>query len=213
MPAHRSAAAFIPEYQTLTLPVLREAAADCQGCDLYKGNTQTVFGEGPADATIMLVGEQPGDNEDRTGRPFVGRAGELLDDVLQRVGLHRREIYITNVVKHFRYRRENGRRSSVKPTVRQIRACRPWLEKELELIRPHTLVCLGAVAAQALIDKDFRITQQRGEVHETPRVGWAIATLHPAALLRIPDAMQRHEAIEQFVQDMSQAAARQRRVA
>lgn len=213
MATNRSAADFIPQYRTLTLPVLRDAAADCQGCDLYKSGAQTVFGEGPADASIVIVGEQPGDTEDRTGRPFVGRAGELLDEVLHRVGLHRRELYITNVVKHFRFRQENGRRTSIKATVRQVRACRPWLEKELALIRPQTLVCVGSLAAKTLIDQDFRISRQRGEVHETPWAAWAIATIHPAALLRIPDASQRHVAVEQFVQDMSQVAARQRRVA
>ncbi|MEX0654721.1 MAG: UdgX family uracil-DNA binding protein [Phycisphaeraceae bacterium] len=208
-----SAAAYIPKQQTLTLPVLRDAAEGCEGCDLYRDATQTVFGEGPANAAVMIVGEQPGDNEDRQGRPFIGRAGELLDNVLERAGLHRREVYITNVVKHFRFERKNGRRSSLKPTMGQIRACLPWLEKEVELVRPKVLVCLGAVAAQAIISPDFRITQQRGEVFKTTWAPWTMATLHPAALLRIPDELQRHEAVERFVQDMTQVATQQHRVA
>ncbi|MFW6059284.1 MAG: UdgX family uracil-DNA binding protein [Phycisphaeraceae bacterium] len=201
-----SAADFLPEAERLTLRKLRDAASRCKGCELYKSGTQTVFGEGPRDAKLMLVGEQPGDQEDRKGRPFVGAAGELLRRTLGEAGVDPARVYITNVVKHFRYDWEGGRRHSLKPLQTHIHACLPWLEQEVALVKPVALVCLGAVAAQTLIDKKFKITQQRGEVFETQWSSWTMATIHPAALLRIPDDDERAAAIERLRGDLKKAA-------
>ncbi|HEX7008469.1 MAG TPA: UdgX family uracil-DNA binding protein [Phycisphaeraceae bacterium] len=205
----RSAADYLPSEEPYTLPVLSRAAARCRGCDLYRGATQTVFGEGPADARLMLVGEGPGETEDRQGRPFVGRAGALLTRVLQEVGVERERVYITNVVKHFPHEGERGRRRPRKPRVGEVRACLPWLEAELALVRPMVLVCLGATAAQAILGRDFRLTQQRGQMIATDWAPWTMATLHPAALLRMPPD-RKDEALAQFKTDLTRAAQQAR---
>src|ERR671929_841953 len=166
-----SAADFIPPRPTL--PKLREAAAECRGCDLWAVGTQTVFGEGPRNAAVMIVGEQPGDQEDRAGVPFVGPAGRLLDAALEQAGIDRRLVYVTNVVKHFKWEPRGKRRIHAKPNSAEIAACRPWLETELALIKPRVLVCLGATAAQALLGRAFKVSRQRGAFVESslaPRV-------------------------------------------
>lgn len=201
-----SAREFFPE--RITLKSLREAAEVCQGCDLYKNATQTVFGEGPRDARLVLVGEQPGDQEDRQGKPFVGPAGSLLDKALAQAGIQRDIVYITNAVKHFSFEERGKRRLHKKPTARQVSACKPWLESELEQIRPKGLICLGATAARALLGKDFRITRQRGEFLETTWAGWMMATYHPSAILRAPDEAAREEMKALFFEDLAAAAAR-----
>ncbi|HJR53003.1 MAG TPA: UdgX family uracil-DNA binding protein, partial [Gemmatimonadota bacterium] len=169
-----SAADFMPE--RTSLPALREAAAECRGCDLYRGATQTVFGEGPRGARIMMVGEQPGDKEDLVGRPFVGPAGGLLDRAIEETGLARDDVYITNVVKHFRFVLRGKRRIHKKPDMEHIRACTPWLEAELARIGPEVLVFLGATAAQAFLGRSFRVTQQRGTFVESPLAPLVTAT-------------------------------------
>src|SRR5919109_877815 len=181
-----SAGDFMPP--TLTLPLLRKAAAECGGCRLWTIGTPTVFGEGPETARVLIVGEQPGDAEDREGRPFVGPAGRLLDSALDAAGVERDDVYITNAVKHFNWEKREGtkRRIHKKPGDREIRACYPWLDAELVLLRPEVIVCLGATAAQALLGKDFRVTQQRGRPIQTDRGATAFATVHPSAVLRAP---------------------------
>ena len=171
------------------IDAVREEARGCTACELHRLGTQTVFGEGPAPARFMLVGEQPGDREDREGRPFVGPAGQLLDRMLEEAGIDRSAVYVTNAVKHFRWRPGGGgpRRIHEKPGWKHINACRPWLDRELVLVRPDVLVCLGATAAQALFGKTFRITQRRGERVESPLARIALATLHPSAVLRADD--------------------------
>jgi len=203
-----SARNFIPERRTLE--TLREAAACCQGCDLYKHATQTVFGEGPAAARLMLVGEQPGDQEDRQGHPFVGPAGQLLDQALTDAGIDRDDAYITNTVKHFSFTESGPRRLHKKPTARQTSACVPWLEAEIEAVKPQGIVCLGATAAQALISKEFRITRQRGQMLDSERADWILATWHPSALLRAPDAAARNRMTDELIADLRLAAARLR---
>jgi len=186
----------------ILLPALREAAARCRGCPLYRGGTQTVFGEGPAKAHLMLVGEQPGDQEDKAGRPFVGPAGKLLDQVLDEVGIPRDDVYVTNVVKHFKWEPRGTRRIHSKPNAREMAACKPWLSAELEVVKPQMVVCLGASAAQWLLGKDFRITRERGKVIEhTQYAPWVMATYHPSAILRMPDDESRHKARKAFVAD------------
>jgi DNA polymerase len=185
-----------------SLDQLREAAQGCRGCDLYCHATQTVFGEGPADATLMLVGEQPGDAEDRSGRPFVGPAGQLLDELLAEVGIERAEAYVTNAVKHFKFRQAGKRRLHVKPASREISACRPWLTAELEMVRPRLLVALGATAAQTLFGPNFRITQRRGEIFSSEHADWSLATYHPSALLRVPDPAQQTRMREEMLSDL-----------
>ena len=199
-----SAADFLPP--RLELPVLREAAAGCRGCGLYCDATQTVFGEGPGDALVVFVGEQPGDQEDRAGKPFVGPSGHLLDDALQRAGVPRERCYVTNAVKHFKFEPRGKRRIHSKPSAREVAACRPWLEAELKVVKPQMIVCLGATAAQALLGRDFRVTQHRGEVLSSEWAPWLLATVHPSSLLRIPDATAREEAFAQFVDDMKTVA-------
>ena len=167
----------IPEQ--LTLPALREAAASCQACDLYKTGTQTVFGVGRPGAQVMMVGEQPGNSEDLEGRPFVGPAGRLLDKALERAGIDRTKVYITNVVKHFKWIAVGKRRIHAKPNAREIAACRPWLEAEIAAVKPEVIVCLGATAAQALLGKNFRVTQHRGEPFTSPLAPHVVATVHP----------------------------------
>jgi uracil-DNA glycosylase family protein len=181
-----SAADFVPPDPTL--PELRKAAAGCRGCRLWTVGTQTVFGEGPPTARVLVVGEQPGDWEDRQGRPFVGPAGRMLDSALDAAGIDRGEVYVTNAVKHFNWEKREGtkRRIHKKPGDREVRACFPWLDQEIELLRPDVVVCLGATAAQALLGKDFRVTQQRGRAIQTDRVAAVFATVHPSSVLRAP---------------------------
>jgi uracil-DNA glycosylase family protein len=181
-----SAGDFMPPLPTL--PLLRKAAAECRGCRLWTIGTQTVFGEGPETARVLMVGEQPGDAEDREGRPFVGPAGRLLDSALDAAGIDRGEVYVTNAVKHFNWEKREGtkRRIHKKPGDREVRACYPWLDAEIVLLRPEVVVCLGATAAQALLGKDFRVTQQRGRAIPTDRGTTVFATVHPSAVLRAP---------------------------
>jgi DNA polymerase len=191
-----------------TLRKLRAAAAQCKGCDLYLKGTQTVFGEGAASARVMLVGEQPGDREDLAGKPFVGPAGRVLDDALVEAGIDRNEVYVTNVVKHFRWegRARGKRRIHKKPRGWEIQACRPWLDAELAVVRPEVLVCLGASAAQALLGRQFRVSQQRGELIESSLAPRAMATVHPSSILRAPDSETRRAEMRRFVQDLKQVA-------
>jgi uracil-DNA glycosylase len=184
-----------------TLPRLREASSGCTACPLHETGTQTVFGEGARSAEVMLVGEQPGDREDREGRPFVGPAGRLLDEALVDAGIDRRLAYVTNVVKHFKWTPRGKRRIHAKPNWSEIAACRPWLEAELDVVRPQVLVCLGATAAQALLGRDFRVTRQRGEPVETPLAPIALATVHPSSILR-GDPEEREAAYAAFVDDL-----------
>jgi DNA polymerase len=196
-----SAADFLPGERTL--PALREAAARCRGCHLWQRGTQTVFGAGPRKARVMLVGEQPGNDEDVAGAPFVGPAGRVLDRALEAVGVDRRDVYVTNVVKHFKWEAKGKRRIHTKPSQLEITACLPWLEAELDLVKPAALVCLGATAAQALLGPTFRVTRQRGE---WVRARWAprvMATIHPSAILRAPDDEARRAAMGRFVADLA----------
>jgi DNA polymerase len=187
--------------------VLREAAVHCTACPLYKNATQTVFGEGSLDAEAVLVGEQPGDQEDRKGHPFVGPAGQLLERALKEAGLDRRKLYITNTVKHFKWEPRGTRRLHQKPSSRDIAACRPWLEAELSLIKPKVLVCLGATAAQALLGPAIRVLKDRGKVIDSPFSSRTIVTVHPSSLLRAPDEETRRAGIEHFVADLRLVAA------
>ena len=189
-----------------TLPLLRSLAAGCRACDLYKRGTQTVFGEGAESACAMMVGEQPGDAEDRLGRPFVGPAGKLLDRALAEAGIDRRAVYVTNVVKHFKWKPRGKRRIHEKPNAREIAACRPWLEAELSLVKPRVLVCLGATAAQALLGRDFKVTRHRGELLRSGLAPYVLATVHPSSLLRAPDEETRRRETLRFVQDLSRIA-------
>ena len=185
----KTAAAQIPPDPTL--PSLRAAAKACHACPLYEAATQTVFGEGPADAKLMLVGETPGDQEDRQGHPFVGPAGKLLDRCLETAGIERDKAYVTNVVKHFKWTRRGKRRIHSKPNAKEIRACEPWLLAEIAAVQPQVLVCLGATAAQALLGADFRVTRRRGELVPSNLAPRVLATVHPSALLRAePEARE-----------------------
>lgn len=190
------------------LETLRRAAAGCTGCELYARGTQTVFGEGPEDARVLLVGEQPGDVEDRAGRPFVGPAGKLLDRSLVEAGLDRSRVYVTNAVKHFKWVQRGKRRLHSKPGSREIVACHPWLEAEIRAVRPEVIICLGATAAQALLGRGFRVSRQRGEFVATRLAAHVMATVHPSALLRAPDEATRHEEYRRFVADLRRAAER-----
>jgi DNA polymerase len=198
-----TAAPLVPT--TRSLNPLRAAAADCKACPLWQTGTQTVFGEGAAKAEAMFVGEQPGDREDREGRPFVGPAGRLFDEALAEAGIDRRLAYVTNVVKHFKWVARGKRRIHQKPNWSEIAACRPWLEAELEAVRPRVLVCLGATAAQALFGRDFRVTQRRGELVETPLAPSALATVHPSSILRA-DSDAREAEYAAFVDDLRAVA-------
>jgi uracil-DNA glycosylase len=189
-----------------TLPAVREVAAGCKACDLYKRGTQTVFGEGPLKAGVMLVGEQPGDAEDVAGHPFVGPAGRLLDTALEEAGIDRKLVYVTNVVKHFKWEPRGKRRIHAKPNAAEISACRPWLETEIALVKPHVLVCLGATAAQALLGKSFRVSRQRGELVPSSLAPVVTATIHPSSILRAPDDEARREEMRRFVQDLRKVA-------
>ena len=199
-----SAADFIPERPTL--PRLREAAAGCRGCDLWRGPIQTVFGEGPKDARMMLVGEAPGDREDREGEPFVGPAGRELDRALEAVGLAREELYVTNAVKHFKFEERGKRRIHKTPTKREVDACMPWLDTEIKLVRPEAIVALGATAAKALLGPSFRLTQHRGELLESDRAPIVAATIHPSVIVRNRDEDARTAEREAFARDLKTVA-------
>jgi uracil-DNA glycosylase len=190
-----------------TLEAVRAVAAGCKACDLYKRGTQTVFGEGPKRAEIMLVGEQPGDAEDLAGHPFVGPAGKLLDRALAEAGIDRNVVYVTNVVKHFKWEPRGKRRIHAKPNAGEISACRPWLETEIALLRPRVLICLGATAAQALLGKTFRVSKQRGEFVESSLAPLVTATVHPSSILRAPDDEARRAEMGQFVADLKRVAS------
>ena len=196
-----SAADFLPKERTL--PALREAATGCHGCHLWQRATQTVFGAGPAPARIMLVGEQPGHEEDLAGAPFVGPAGRILDRALEDAGIDRRQVYVSNVVKHFKWEAKGKRRIHAKPGQLEISACLPWLEAELDVVKPAALACLGATAAQALLGPKFRVTRQRGEWVSARWAPYVMATIHPSAILRAPDEEARHAEMERFVADLS----------
>lgn len=191
-----SALQFLP--QELSLPALREAASACRGCPLFEKATQTVFGEGPTTARIVMVGEQPGNEEDLAGHPFVGPAGRVLDRALGEAGIDRSDAYVTNVVKHFKWTASGKRRLHEKPSAREIAACLPWLEKEIELVEPEVLVCLGATAAQALLGRDFKVSTMSGEVVETRFAKHAVATVHPSSILRQRTPEDRARAMELF---------------
>jgi uracil-DNA glycosylase len=193
---------FIPKGPP-SLDKLRDAAARCEACDLYRTGTQTVFGEGLSQADVMFIGEQPGDQEDRAGQPFVGPAGRVLDEALQEVGIERENVYVTNVVKHFKWVAKGKRRIHSKPNAREIRACLPWLRQELEVVKPKVIVLLGATAAQALLGASFRVTQQRGKpIANTDFAPHLLATVHPASILRAPDDEARAAEGEAFIQDL-----------
>jgi uracil-DNA glycosylase len=195
---------FLPE--RITLATLAEAVQGCRGCDLYRNATQAVFGEGVPDAEVMLVGEQPGDQEDLRGRPFVGPAGKLLDRGLERAGIDRDDVYVTNAVKHFKFEPRGKRRIHRKPDLAEIAACRPWLEAELDQVRPQVLVCLGATAAQSLLGRTFRVTRQRGTFVDSPLAPAVTATVHPSSILRAADAEAREAEFEAFVADLTAVA-------
>ena len=189
---------------------LREAAAACRGCDLWKRGTQTVFGEGSPKARVLMVGEQPGDKEDLQGRPFVGPAGAVLDKALAAAGIDRNEVYVTNIVKHFKWEPRGKRRIHKKPNALERSACRPWLDAEIEVTRPDVVVLLGASAAQALLGRDFRVSRRRGEWVPSSIAPAVMATVHPSSILRAPDADTRHEEMRKFVADLKKVAARLR---
>jgi uracil-DNA glycosylase len=199
-----SAADFLPK--RTTLPSLRRAAAGCRGCDLYKDATQTVFGEGRNDARIVMVGEQPGDREGVAGRPFVGPAGALLDRAIEEAGLVRDDIYLTNVVKHFKHVTRGKRRIHKKPDLEEIRACVPWLDAELARIEPEVVVLLGATAAQAILGRTFRVTHHRGEFVDSPLAPLVTATVHPSSILRSRTDEERRAAFDAFVTDLRRVA-------
>jgi uracil-DNA glycosylase len=200
----RSAADFIPPSRNLK--VLKAASRDCRGCDLYKNATQTVFGDGQPKARVMFVGEQPGDKEDLTGEPFVGPAGALLSRAMEEAGIDRTAAYVTNSVKHFKFEMRGKKRIHKKPAGIEIAACRPWLDSEIEAVRPEIIVCLGATAAQAFLGKDFRVTKQRGQIIATERAPQILATVHPSSILRAPDEESRHREYASFVSDLKVVA-------
>lgn len=198
----KSAAQFIPV--KLTIPSLQQAASACTGCDLYQRATQTVFGEGSAHATIMLVGEQPGDQEDQAGHPFVGPAGKILDKALAEAGIAREKVYVTNAVKHFKWEPQGKRRKHKKPSASEIAACRPWLEAEVQAVKPRVVACLGVTAAQSVFGKTVRLNDLRGRSWNTPIASNVFVTVHPSTILRHPDAAQREEEYLRFVEDLRQ---------
>jgi uracil-DNA glycosylase len=185
----------------------REEAAACRACDLWKRGTRTVFGEGSPRARVMMVGEQPGNEEDREGRPFVGPAGKLLDRALAAARLERDDVYVTNVVKHFKWTPRGKWRIHKRPSPSEVRACRPWLDLELSAVAPDVLVCLGATAAQALLGRDFRVREQRGVLVASPLARFVTATVHPSSVLRAPDDERRHREFDRFVADLRKVAA------
>jgi DNA polymerase len=185
-----------------TLPALRAAARGCRGCGLWEHATQTVFGEGAASARVMLIGEQPGNEEDLTGRPFVGPAGRLLDKALENAGIERADVYVTNVVKHFKWEPRGKRRLHAKPNVRETKACMPWLRAEIAAVHPEVVVCLGATAAQALLGRNFRVTAQRGIPHRCELAERVVATVHPSSILRAQTSEDRQRETDAFVADL-----------
>ena len=199
----QTAAPLVPDRPTL--PKLKAAAAGCKACDLWKSGTQTVFGEGRRKSRIMFVGEQPGNDEDLAGVPFVGPAGRLLDKALLEAGIDRSTVYVTNAVKHFKWEPRGKRRIHKKPNSTEVAACRPWLEAEIAVVQPEVIVCLGATAAQALLGNKFRVSQQRGQFFQTP-LGRITATVHPSSILRAPDDQTRHEEMARFIADLKKIA-------
>jgi DNA polymerase len=195
-----------PPGQARSVAALREAAAGCRACDLWKNATQTVFGEGAEGARMILVGEQPGDREDIEGKPFVGPAGRLLDRALEEARIDRKRVYVTNAVKHFRWTRRGKRRLHEKPNAQQVRACRPWLEAEIAVVKPRIVVLLGATAAQSVMGASFRVSRQRGEVMPSPLGVPVLATVHPSSILRATDDASRDAAMASFVSDLMVAA-------
>jgi uracil-DNA glycosylase family protein len=200
-----TAAVFLPD--RLSLTSLREAAAGCTACPLHMTGTQTVFGEGRVAARVLFVGEQPGDKEDQEGRPFVGPAGRLFDELLEEAGIDRGEAYVTNAVKHFKWQPRGKRRIHQKPNAAELAACRPWLDAELEVVKPEALVCLGATAAQALLGRSFRVTRDRGTLLDSPLAPITVATVHPSSILRAPDDEARRRERALFVDDLRVVAA------
>jgi DNA polymerase len=199
--AQTTAAPLIPS--TPTIPKLREAAADCRACDLWKTGTQTVFGEGGgAKPRVMFVGEQPGDQEDIQGHPFVGPAGKLLDKALAEAGIQRKDVYVTNAVKHFKWEPRGKRRIHKKPNSMEITACKPWIEAEIDVLHPDVLVCLGATAAQSLLGREFKVSTQRGMWVQSPLAPFVMATVHPSSLLRAPDEETRRREMQRFIEDL-----------
>ena len=210
VPSFPPATAFFPPRPSLR--AMRDAVQACRACDLYAHATQGVFGEGARRASLVLIGEQPGDEEDREGRPFVGPAGRLLDRALERAGIPRAETYVTNAVKHFRWEGTRGKKRLHKPPSQtQIVACRPWLDAELDLVAPKAIVCLGASAAKSLLGSKFKITESRGKPQPSPLAKWVVATLHPSAILRMPDAESRDEGFAALVADLRAAWAQSTR--
>jgi uracil-DNA glycosylase family protein len=208
MPARASsaktAAPLVPAKPSL--PKLKRAAAGCRACDLWRRGTQTVFGEGPSRARVMLVGETPGDREDLEGRPFVGPAGRLLDAALERAGIDRSAVYLTNAVKHFKWEPRGKKRIHQKPNSVEIAACRPWLDAEIKVVKPDVLVCLGATAAQALLGRSFRVSRDRGRFVASDLAPRVLATVHPSSILRAPDDATRRAETERFVADLKKVA-------
>jgi len=200
-----TAAAYVPPRPTL--PKLREAAAGCRACPLWETGTQVVFGEGATRAAVMFVGEQPGDQEDRQGKPFVGPAGRVLDEGLELAGIDRDATYVTNAVKHFKWEARGKRRIHAKPSWSEQTACRPWLEAELAVVKPTVLVCLGATAAQSLLGKQFRVTKERGRWLDSELAEHVTATIHPSAILRQRDDESRHREMAAFVEDLKLVAS------
>jgi DNA polymerase len=200
MPSKSSANDLIPPRPTLSS--LKNAAADCKACDLWKKGTQTVFGDGSRRSNVLFVGEQPGNEEDLTGKPFVGPAGKLFDNALEEAGIDRKQTYVTNVVKHFKWEPRGKRRIHKKPNASEIAACRPWLEAEIALVKPEVIVALGATAAQALLGPKFRVTKQRGQFIELTLAPYVMATVHPSSILRAPDDETRRLEYRRFVDDL-----------
>ena len=199
-----SAADFFPDRKSLK--AFRQAAVDCKACDLWKRGTQTVFGEGARGAEIVFVGEQPGNEEDLSGKPFVGPAGRLLDEALAEAGIDRTQTYVTNVVKHFKWEPRGKRRIHKKPNAGEIAACRPWLEAEIALVKPKVIVCLGATAAQALLGSKFKVSKLRGQFIESTLAPYILATVHPSSILRAPDDKTRHLEKRRFINDLKKVA-------
>jgi uracil-DNA glycosylase len=199
-----TAAPLVPEQ--LSLPVLKEAASKCQACELWEKGTQTVFGEGEPHARVMFIGEQPGDVEDVAGRPFVGPAGKVLDTALEAAGIDRSKVYVTNVVKHFKWEARGKRRIHSTPDAEEVSACRPWLDAEIEVLKPDVIVCLGATAAQALLGRQFRVTRQRGEFIPSPLAPTVMATVHPSSILRAQDDEARRVQMGSFILDLTKIA-------
>ncbi len=189
-----------------SLSQLAEEAKHCRNCDLWRGGTQTVFGAGAPHPKIMLIGEQPGNEEDKRGKPFVGPAGRLMDRLLAEAGVDRKKVYVTNAVKHFKWQPRGKRRIHKKPSAREIAACRPWLDAEIAALKPSVIVCLGATAAQALLGRTFRVTQHRGEFVESSLALHVMATVHPSSILRARDEETRHQQEKEFVRDLSRIA-------